>query len=93
MHRHDEPGAQRLRIHDIPLPQTCERCGGTAFEASTTPGPPALQGKLPFLRCPACQRVHRYHRRYERWDAVAAADPSLVFVPLDALDAYMDQWD
>jgi hypothetical protein len=92
MDRHDEPGARRLRIHDIPPPQTCERCGGTAFEGSTTPGPPALQVKLPFLRCTACQRVHRYNRRFERWDAVPVADPSLVFVPLDELDPYIDQW-
>ncbi|HEY5869744.1 MAG TPA: hypothetical protein VI542_29960 [Candidatus Tectomicrobia bacterium] len=93
MDRNDERGARRLRINDIPLPQTCEICGGNEFEASTTAGRPALHVKLPVLRCTArtCQQVYAYDRGYERW-ATVSADSTIAYVPLEDLDPYKDQW-
>ena len=91
--RNDTQGHRRLRIHGIPLLQTCKTCAGTAFEASTAQGSTVFFVKLPFLRCTACQCVYRYNRGDRRWGAVTAAGSTLAFVRLEDLETYMAKWE
>jgi hypothetical protein len=90
------PGHGRPHINGVLLPPTCEVCGGagTAFQASTTPGPATTFTTLPYLRCPECRCLYQYNRSEGRWDAVILdLPPEIAFVPLTDLPTYIAQWD
>ncbi|HEY5868757.1 MAG TPA: hypothetical protein VI542_24890 [Candidatus Tectomicrobia bacterium] len=89
------PSHGHPHISGVLLPTTCEVCGasGTAFQASTAPGPAATFTDLPSLRCPDCHCLYQYNRPAGQWDGILGnTAPGLLFVPLADLPGYMAQW-
>ena len=95
MDRHDTRPPGRPHIGGVLLPTLCEVCGcaGTAFQASTTPGPAATFTNLPSLRCPDCHCLYQYNRSEGCWHGVIGdTAPGVAFVPLTDVHTYMAQW-
>jgi hypothetical protein len=94
MNYDDTPSPGRPHIRGVLLPMICEVCGcaGTAFHASTTPGPAGTATALPYLRCPDCHGLYQYNHLEKRWDGIIGNPAAGIgFVPLADLLVSMAQ--